>query len=79
MKENDSSRRSDDMGNSLAGIKSDYKSEIRSRKEKREREQSISDASEIRRRLQLVKEGKDGFYGEEETEAMLRALGYYES
>jgi len=59
-------------------INVEYRKEMQSKRKRREHEQVVSDAAEIKRRLQLVKDGKDRFYNEEETEAMLRSLGYYE-
>ncbi|MDR2163283.1 MAG: hypothetical protein LBO70_05000 [Clostridiales Family XIII bacterium] len=66
------------MDASATNINSEYSKEIQSRKAKRERDQAIADATEIKRRLQLAKEGKDRFCSEKETESTLKALGYYE-
>jgi hypothetical protein len=58
-------------------IKKDFAAEMKRRQEERQLKEDIATVEELNRRVQAVNEGKDRFYTEEESEVILKELGYY--
>ena len=58
-------------------IRKDFAAEMKRRQEECQLKEDIATVGELNRGVQAVSEGKDRFYSEEESEVILKELGYY--